>query len=272
MTRGCVAVAVNIGYNVSDKFRYSDRFHPLANPMKTLPSSKDATPSTVRRSPGRPSLPLDRIIAAALQIVDEEGSDALTMRILADRLKSGTATLYRHFADRGELVSQVIDRVFGEADIHQEAFAELRWQDSCSHLAHAMFHALRRHANIGPLLAQYVPLGPNANMIRELALAVLIRDGFPIALAARTYATLARYVLGFAIQSLPNLSADGHGGGHDQLSVTFRDLDSSRFPATVAASAALPIPLEDEFTFGLELIIEGLAQLHAGKNSRRAKR
>jgi hypothetical protein len=35
-----------------------------------------------------------------------------------------------------------------------------------------------------------------------------------------------------------------------------------RFPATVAASASLPVPLEDEFAFGLELIVEGLASLH----------
>ncbi|SOT45901.1 Transcriptional regulator, TetR family (modular protein) [Burkholderia cenocepacia] len=271
MTRGCVAIAAHNGYNVSDNFRYSDRFNPLANPMKTLPSSKDAAPSTVQRSPGRPSLPLDRIVEMALQIVDEEGSEALTMRILADRLKSGTATLYRHFADRGELVSQVIDRVFGEVDIHPEEFAKLRWQDACTRLAHAMFHALRRHGNIAPLLAQFPPIGPNANVIRELALATLIRDGFPIALAARTYATLARYVLGFAIQSHPGLFTE-HSDGHDQLSLTFRDLDSSRFPGTVAASAALPIPLEEEFTFGLELIMEGLAQLHASKNSRRVKR
>src|SRR2546430_1768414 len=66
-----------------------------------------------RRGPGRPCLPLDRIVATALRIVDEQGADALSMRSLAQALDSGTATLYRHFANRAELIAQVVDRVFG---------------------------------------------------------------------------------------------------------------------------------------------------------------
>jgi hypothetical protein len=39
-------------------------------------------------------VPLERIVATAARIVDEDGSDALSMRTLAQRLGSGTATLY----------------------------------------------------------------------------------------------------------------------------------------------------------------------------------
>ena len=49
--------------------------------------------ASARRSPGRPPVPLERIVATALQIVDEEGADALSMRTLAQRLGSGTACL-----------------------------------------------------------------------------------------------------------------------------------------------------------------------------------
>ena len=51
---------------------------------------------------------------AALELVDEHGADALSMRSLAQRLGSGTATLYRHFANRAELVAMVVDRMLGE--------------------------------------------------------------------------------------------------------------------------------------------------------------
>ena len=71
----------------------------------------DVKHQSTGRSRGRPAVPLDRIVTAALEIVDEQGADALSMRSLAQRLGSGTATLYRHFASRSELVSMVVDRM-----------------------------------------------------------------------------------------------------------------------------------------------------------------
>ena len=77
---------------------------------------RPAREAPVRRSPGRPPVPRDRIIATALRIVDEEGAGALSMRTLAEHLGSGTAMLYRHFANRADLVAQVGDRVLGEVE------------------------------------------------------------------------------------------------------------------------------------------------------------
>jgi TetR/AcrR family transcriptional regulator, tetracycline repressor protein len=215
-----------------------------------------------RRSPGRPPVPLDRIVATALQIVDEEGADALSMRALAQRLDSGTATLYRHFAGRAELIAQVVDRVFGEAEFSAAELAAVSWQQACQAIAAAMFAALNRHKNVAPLLAGQVPMGPNAMALRERCLSVLIDGGFPPPLAARAYATLARYVLGFAIQ-FSTQAAAGHPGDARQ-SADFRSADPSRFPATAAVAGVLPVPLDDEFTFGLELLVAGLSLLRDG--------
>jgi TetR/AcrR family transcriptional regulator, tetracycline repressor protein len=216
----------------------------------------------VRRSPGRPPVPLDRIVATALRIVDEEGADALSMRALAQRLDSGTATLYRHFAGRAELIAQVVDLVFGEAEFSAAELAAMSWQQECQAIATTMFAALNRHKNVAPLLAGQVPIGPNAMAMRERCLSVLIDSGFPPRLAARAYATLARYVLGFAIQ----LSTQASAGRREdaQRSADFRSADPSRFPATAAVADVLPVPLEDEFTFGLELLVAGMSQLRHG--------
>ena len=48
---------------------------------------------------------------------EEEGADALSLRALAQRLESSTATLYRHFDSRADLLAQVVDRIFGEIDV-----------------------------------------------------------------------------------------------------------------------------------------------------------
>lgn len=212
-----------------------------------------------RRTRGRPALPVDRILAAAVGLVDEQGPEALSMRVLAQRLASGTATLYRHFSNRSQLVALVVDHILGEVDIDADELAALPWQDACILFAQHMFDALSRHGNVAPLLIEYTPMGPNALANRERCLAVLLDNGFPPAVAAHAYATLARYVLGFAIQLSGATATDGERDA--ELSAAFHSLDPVRFPATVTVADDLPVPLADEFAFGLRLIVAGLERL-----------
>ena len=209
-----------------------------------------------RRSPGRPPIAVDRIVSTALQIVDDDGADALSMRTLAQRLDSGTATLYRHFTGRADLVAHVVDRVFGSVELDIARLSTMTWQEACKTAVHSMFDALRRHQNVAPLLAEDVPIGPNALAARERMIAFLLANGFPPPLAARSYATLARYVLGFAIQRTGARSDPDDAS----LAQVFHDLDPLMFPATVAVAEHIPVPLDDEFAFGLELIVDGLTQ------------
>ncbi len=235
-------------------------------PVTSRRTVQEGEPSD-QRSPGRPAVPRDRIVATALQIVDEEGADALSMRTLAQRLGSGTATLYRHFPNRAALIANVIDRVFGEVDLNAEVLRVAPWPQACQAVAQAMFDALSRHKNVAPLLVETVPIGPNAMALREQGIAVLLDNGFPAQLAVRSYATLSHYVLGFANQ----LRADSAAGQvvDAQLSALFRALDPAEFPATVAVADSMPVPLEAEFAFGLELILKGLAQLRRSDRRRR---
>jgi AcrR family transcriptional regulator len=180
------------------------------------------------------------------------------MRNLAERLGSGTAVLYRHFVNRADLIARVADRVLGEIEINAEALATMSWREAYRTVAHALFDAVSRHKNVAPLLVEQVQTGPNAMALRERCIAVLLDSRFPPRVAARAYATLARYVLGFAIQ----FNASNTGPSDDaQLSANFRSLDRSVFPATVAVADSLPVPLEDEFAFGLELILKGLGHV-----------
>lgn len=217
----------------------------------------------MRRSPGRPPVPLDRIIDAAVQIVDEEGADALSMRTLAQRLGSGTATLYRHFDSRAALVAHVVDRMFGGIDVSEDELAAMGWRDACRTRVQAMFDAVSRHENVAPLLVEGIPVGPNAMAVRERCIAVLLAGGFPPQVAAQAYATLSRYVLGFAIQ------VRGHHGAEQsssdaEASAVLHSADSALYPATAAVAAWMPVPLEDEFRFGLELVLDGLSRLRDG--------
>ncbi|MEU1000106.1 TetR/AcrR family transcriptional regulator [Streptomyces tibetensis] len=204
-------------------------------------------------------MPLERIVATALQIVEEEGSDALSMRTLAQRLGSGTATLYRHFDNRAALVAHVVDRMFGVVELNGDELLSMGWERALRTVAHTMFDALARHRNAARLLAEQIPMGSNAMALRERCVAVLLGSGFPPRVAAYAYATLARYVLGFAVQ------VNGRGGARKpddaQSAAVFESVDPDLFPATVAVAGVMPVPIEEEFSFGLELLLSGLARL-----------
>ncbi len=226
----------------------------ILGPVRTSTPNPEPTQQN-RRSRGRPPLPLDRIIATAVALLDEDGADALSMRNLAQRLDSGTATLYRHFTGRAELVAQVVDSVLAEAHVEDAALADMTWQDACALLARSLFDVFRRHPNVAPLLTEQIPTGPNAMIQREQSIALLLRSGFTPTVAAQACATLARYVLGFATQ-LPR----GNSDTVDDDEVWAR-LDPHTLPAITRVADHLPVPLDQEFRFGLELIIAGLSQL-----------
>ncbi|MFD6157407.1 TetR/AcrR family transcriptional regulator [Nocardia sp. NPDC060256] len=238
--------------------------------MSTAEQSANEPDSSQRRSPGRPRVPFDRIIETALRIVDEDGADALSMRTLAQRLDTGTATLYRAVANRAELIAHVVDHVFGKVEFDPQVFRGADWQQACLIGGQAAFDTLSRHRRVAPLLIEQVPTGPNAMAYRERFLAMLLNNDFAPAAAARAYATIARYVLGFAAQ------LHGHGTAADvdptDLRSRYRGLDPTMFPATIAVAGSLPtMTLEDEFAFGLRLIVTGLTDLRGNGTNHRQK-
>jgi AcrR family transcriptional regulator len=205
------------------------------------------------RSPGRPPVPKKRIVTAALKIIDERGAEALSLRALAQDLDSSTATLYRHFANRAELISEVIDSVFDGVPADAGVLQAQGWEHACRTMASWMFDKLNEHPKLAPLLLIHAPVGPNAMALRETALALFLQAGFAPPVAVRSYATLARYVLGFAIQ------LGGNSVDTDPLAAAYLHTGKNTLPATAAVAEFSPVPLDEEFRFGLELLIVGLA-------------
>lgn len=216
-----------------------------------------------RRRRGRPPLDRDRMIATALDIVDQGGADALSMRTLARRLGSSTATLYRHFPHRNALIVAVMDRVVGEIDADPEEFRTLGWREGCEKICRDIFKAFQRHPWSAILLADHVPTGPNAAAVRERLLAVLMAGGFDAHLAARTGAMLGHMIQGFAIQ----LSGERNISDEDRQTFgkALKALDLSLFPATAAAQKARfrPTSVEEEFSFALEMVLDGISLLRS---------
>ncbi|MEV0637532.1 TetR/AcrR family transcriptional regulator [Streptomyces sp. NPDC050619] len=234
----------------------------MASEMPPVPGSPAwwaSRPPAPAYRRGRPPMDVGRIVDTALKLIDEVGIQALTLRMLADALESGTATLYRHFDGKDELLAVVADRMLGEVRVDPEEVVGRSWREAVTATAAALYDVLCRHPRAVPLLAAQVPVGPNGLRGRERLIALFLSHGFSVGLAARAFTAIGHYVIGFAIQQ--------HGPGtprpEDQAHLRdyYLSLDPAEYPATTAATDELTsVPLQEEFRFGLDLLLDGLEQ------------
>jgi AcrR family transcriptional regulator len=221
-------------------------------------AARPSTTTGARR--GRPPVDLSRIVAAALEIVDEVGVPTFTMRMLADRLNSGTATLYRHFASKDEIMAYVLDLVLGEVEIEPADAANRTWQEAATAASDRLYQVLREHPNVLALFGSQIPVGPSALANQERVIALLLANGFEPELAARTFHAIAHYVVGFAIQQH---SPTAESRDADDSAALYSSLDPATYPALVKAAPFVHgCSVDEEFHFGLSMLLAGIDELH----------
>ena len=96
-----------------------------------------------RSRPGR-GLSLDRIVGATLELADEQGIGAASMRAVSSRLGVRSMSLYRYVRDRDELLDAVVERIVNELAGDPEV--QLRPVDGWRPYLSGMAHGVRRYA------------------------------------------------------------------------------------------------------------------------------
>ena len=96
------------------------------------------------RSSARQRIPLnrDRVLHTALSIADQGGIESLTMRKLGQALDVEAMSLYKHVANKDDIVNGILDLVTSEIDLPSAAEA---WEASIRKSAVSAHQALRRH-------------------------------------------------------------------------------------------------------------------------------
>ncbi len=157
------------------------------------------------------------MLAAARELLDEHGVEALTMRALAERLGVRPNALYSHVESKEALVDEVLDDVLAAVDAPSP--------DARDPLAgvHAMmastYRVLLAHADLVPLyLARQGARGPNARHLGEVMLALLARGGVVGRRADEALHVLIVYTIGSAAFSTrsPLATGDAPPPGGDQ--------------------------------------------------------
>jgi TetR/AcrR family transcriptional regulator, tetracycline repressor protein len=187
------------------------------------------------------------VVAKAAEILDNYGIADLTMRRLARELSVTPGALYWHFADKQELLGAVADRLLAPACTGIPAG---HWPDRVVTLGTGLRDALLSSTDGAELVSASFSAGRSAELSRIVdALALAAADSGLRAddaeLAART---IVYYVLGFTADEQSRMQWDAAGA---ELSD-----DSSIWSENAGA----------RFTFGLDLLIDGLATRH-GRHS-----
>lgn len=146
-----------------------------------------------------PSGPLsrERIVTAAIELADEAGLDAVTMRRIAEQLDAGAMSLYRHVSDKDELIEAMVEQV--TEDYAYPDQAELGWREAMHALARQDWAAFLDHPWMLSATATATPPFGTASLAgMEWALTALDELELPLPVAARAIMTINNYVQGSA--------------------------------------------------------------------------
>jgi AcrR family transcriptional regulator len=208
--------------------------------------------ATTRRKP----LSRERILAAALELVDEQGIDALSMRKLGQSLGYEAMSLYNHVANKDDLLDGILDLVLAEMEPPDPdgGLPAIRTSALSAH------EALKRHPWAANMLMAAAGIRPARIQYMEALLASLRGAGLSAETTYHAYHVLDAHIIGFS------LWASTHGKMPDNIG-DVRDFLDQMLPAATyphlhqhALQHLEEGPHHDvsAFEYGLDLLLESL--------------
>lgn len=212
------------------------------------------TPPFRRRPLTRP-----RVVKAAIHIADKKGIDALSMRVLAARLKVEAMSLYNHVAGKEDLLDAMLDAVVGEVGLPG---ANLAWQDWMRARAQAMRAMLLRHPWAPLLIVSRVNTGPSMLRLIDATLGCLLGAGFSPALADRAWNAIDCHIYGFTLRELlfPFRPEEYRAAAAAYIPMIRAETYPHFYKLSLMVAEGRHDGLQD-FAFGLDFILEGLEEV-----------
>ena len=219
----------------------------------------------------REPLSTGRLLAAAVELADTEGSAAVTMRRLAGLLSVEAMSLYHHVPNKEALLDGLVDAVVEEVtaairELDEPAAAD--WQSTLRRRFLAARAVMQRHPWAPGLIGTRATIPPSVFGHYEALLATLVEAGFSYHLAHRALHTFGSMPLGF-VQELFSPAASG---GSTDVELTEAELaQMAEALPHITAMVASEVHDNDEdmlgwcdsqaeFEFTLDLLLDGFAR------------
>jgi AcrR family transcriptional regulator len=146
------------------------------------------------------------VLEASLAIADEHGLSAVTMQAVAERLGVTAMALYRHVANKADLLNGLVESLLTEFALPD---AGLPWDARLAEIGRAVRAAALRHPDVFVLLLRLPASTPQALGVRNAIYEALGEAGLPPDEIPRAERLLSTLVLGFAASE-----AGGRFAGH----------------------------------------------------------
>ena len=200
-----------------------------------------------------PALSRERIVATAVELLDAQGLDGLTMRRLADRLGSGVMSLYWHVDDKEDVFDLALDSVL-EYRGPPQAVESQDWRGDVVHVLEDWRTSMLRHPWSASLLPRRA-LGPNILGRLELLSKTLSKAGVADADLNVAIWSLWNYVMGATITRASfDLSNKDRAAAQQRL-----ERLSGRYPAIERSRLLLDDDWGGAFRKGLDFLLDGLS-------------
>lgn len=206
----------------------------------------------------RSTLNRTKVLEAAIELADEIGIEALTIRKLADKLGVGAMTIYHHVPSKDAIIDGMVEIVFAEIETPS---TDVDWKTAMRHRCISAREVLNQHKWAAPLMESRTSPGPANLSHHDAVIGSLRNGGMSIQMTAHAYAILDSFIYGFAFEeaTLPSGGAEGFVEVAEQIAAHF---PSDEYPhlAELAFEHVLKpgYNFGDSFEFGLDLIIDGL--------------
>ncbi len=222
-----------------------------------------------RRKRDQPALSQEQIVAEAIRLLDVEGVEALSMRRLGTALNAGATSLYRHVANRDELIELVVDEVYGEITVPEIGDPE-KWREPAIVGAQSVRAMILRHPWIASLLGAVglSYLGPNVMRLNERLLTLFEAAGFPGDEAEQAISAVVAYVIGVGTSEAAWLTTLAKSGRTEQewaellrpaVEEASQEYPHQRDRIAQYDAKVDPRKLRDEkFRYGLDRMLDGL--------------
>ncbi|MCX4646448.1 MULTISPECIES: TetR/AcrR family transcriptional regulator [unclassified Streptomyces] len=203
--------------------------------------------------PRKPLLSRDRIVIAALSLVDAEGLAAVSTRRLAAELGVSGPSLYNHFRTKDQILEAVADSVSAQVDLAMFDPADGRdWRTSLHDWAVSYRAALLEHPNIVPVLAQGPGRRPAGLRLADAVFGSMVDAGWPPAQATSIGALMRYFVTGSALGSF--------AGGFVDDETAYDPADYPHLGQAHLLADRQELIDERAFETGLRALLDGLTQ------------
>ncbi len=196
-----------------------------------------------------------RILATALELVDQEGLEALTMRRLADQLRVDPMSIYNHVDGKDSLLDGIAEALWNQVEVPA---AELGWKKAMRSLANSLRNLAHVHPHAYGLLFGRGLLPEPALRAFDACLAALEEAGLDRPAAAEMLRTLLSYAVGYGLLELPAASLSGSNELERLISIARAVPRDAPAQLVEVARLMADCDMDYQFKLGLDLIISGL--------------